>query len=134
MNRAIYRKQIAARYSLPKSTLLLRPQIVISVRCDAWSIPDSWWFKVAQPGLVKLVTDGKTDPEGITYALLEHEVGKCPLPPDPDVQVDTPGTPNFWNGPPQMLYLVQHVLQEVNIALQSTPPRFAILSLYRGPL
>ena len=90
MSRATYRKQIAARYSLPRSTILLRPQIVIAQRCDAWAIPDSWWFKVAQPALETLVGQGKTDPEGIAYALLEHEVGKCPLPPDPDAYLNDP--------------------------------------------
>lgn len=116
---------------MPKSYNLLRPQIVLSQRCDAWDIPDSWWWKVAQPGL-ELLLEQTRDPEGITYALLREEVGKCPLPPSSDVQVDNPAATNFWNGPPPMLYLVHHVKQEVELALKDDPPRFRIFTVYGG--
>lgn len=129
-----FEKRLQARFRVTKTPVPFRPQVVVDTTCEGWAIPDSWWFRVAQPGLEELLQLGAKNPEEIAYALLQDEVGKCPLPPSTSVQVDNPAGDDYWAGPPELLYLVQHVQEEVEHALEATPPRFKILSVYGGPL
>lgn len=97
----------------------LRPQIVVVNDCEAWSIPDAWWLRVAQPRFEKLVAAGARNVASITFALIEGEVGSCPLPPSLDVQTQVETSDDYWAGPPQMLFLAQHVAEAVQIGLEN---------------
>lgn len=90
----------------------LRPQIVVANDCQAWWIPDTWWTHIAQPKFERMLAAGETNVGTLTYALLDGELASCALPPSLDSS-DDPSSEDYWPGPPQMLYLAQHVGEAV---------------------
>jgi hypothetical protein len=117
--RARVRRASSSRVQIrqPPGKTQMRPRIVVVNNCEAWAIPDAWWMRVAQPRFAKHVEAGVTSIPDLTFVLLDGEVGSCPLPPSLDVQVDVPTSADYWGGPPQMLYLAQHIAQAVEVGL-----------------
>lgn len=112
------------------------PRITI-LECEGWDIPAAWWAKVAQPywdkSLDRLEASWARRPEEpkgipveeIARNLLIPELQRnpptdlgwrCSMPPNTRVQTENPEAPNYWDGPPAILSLLQHITQTIELA------------------
>ena len=107
----------------------------------SYVIGEQWWANVATPRLQEIVavldqSPGTfyADPYAMAYAILEGETGPFQRPtsaypvPPPDGQAgqwgdvwqtDIPGRPDFYDGPPTVLFLTEHVAQHVAAAFDA---------------
>lgn len=91
------------------------PQIDVAGDCASWSVPDAWILQVGQPRLREMLVDLQKasmagvsvapDAVGMTYQILEGELGRCPIPaavpPAPaasflELQADVPGAAGYY--------------------------------------
>lgn len=111
------------------------PRITI-LDCEGWDIPTEWWRQTAQKywsrSLDRLETgwarqglrgDARAIPtQEIARNLLAPELQvnpptdltwRCIMPPGVDAQTERPDQPDYWDGPPAILQLLQHIHEQV---------------------
>lgn len=79
----------------PKLEVIPKTPLVLAEDCSSWEMPETWIIQTAQPRFYQRLVavhhetagdldeakrQGLLDPVALTYAVLEGEIGTCPVP------------------------------------------------------
>jgi hypothetical protein len=139
----------------PKLEVIPKAPLVIASDCSSWEMPEVWIIQTAQPRFYQRLVEihqatggdleeakrqGLLDPVVLTYAVLDGEIGACPLPQLPrddgttlsfrELQADIPQHADYYPHP-AILGLFDTIYEAVEAALsvleQTRDPARALL-------